>query len=699
MECNKDEALRARLIAEARMQRGEFAEALKFATKAKTLYADLENIFQILTVCEVHIAAQKMLDASTMDWYAILQIERFADEATLKKQYRRLALLLHPDKNKFAGAEAAFKLIGQANGVLSDPAKRSSFDIKFRTSVRGAVAKTSHHSSNGNVFAPKQEAYATKKNSKAHHYSNGNAFTANATNYQQNSRPNPTAFNNQARQMTFWTSCQHCNTKHQFFIQFVNAALRCPQCSNPFKAHVISVSPSMFTSANTSANIQKEAQMHGRPKPTSESTGGKPADGEHAGIFARSNPMCAAGVGTHCKGEKSKDDCIPASKDMESQASKNIGSKRVRQTAPDSGESFKDRKPDGMDDADVRENDDDPSRVCARRSSRKKQRVSYVENSEDEDFGTPSKRSQQNGSFNSDEVEKQNVPANGGLFNDNAGVSDQNREKISESDIGIKRSKEDNPYSNVPSGPEIFHCPDTDFNDFEKDKEEDCFAVNQLWAIYDSTDAMPRFYALVKKIASPFKLQITWLEPDPDDQDEIDWENADLPIACGKFRLGGSQKITDRTMFSHQVRCMKGNGKNSYLVYPNKGETWAIFRDWDIKWSSNPEKHSEYDLEYVEILSDFSCTVGIEVAYLGKVKGYVSLFQKADKNGVNKFYVRPNELYRFSHRIPSYKLTGNERVGIPGGSFELDPAALPTNLFEVGDSSNVKMVNGVKTLD
>ena len=85
MECNKDEALRARQIAEARMQRGEFAEALRFATKAKRLYADVENIAQIITVCEVHIAAQKKLSGCYMDWYAILQIEGLADEAAIIK--------------------------------------------------------------------------------------------------------------------------------------------------------------------------------------------------------------------------------------------------------------------------------------------------------------------------------------------------------------------------------------------------------------------------------------------------------------------------------------------------------------------------------------------------------------------------------------------------------------------------------------
>ncbi|KAL0889142.1 hypothetical protein Bca101_013125 [Brassica carinata] len=42
------------------------------------------------------------------DWYGILGVDRFADDVALKKHYKKLALLLHPDKNKFSGAEGAF---------------------------------------------------------------------------------------------------------------------------------------------------------------------------------------------------------------------------------------------------------------------------------------------------------------------------------------------------------------------------------------------------------------------------------------------------------------------------------------------------------------------------------------------------------------------------------------------------------------
>ncbi|KAK8564964.1 hypothetical protein V6N13_020094 [Hibiscus sabdariffa] len=77
-----------------------------------------------------------------MDWYGILQLQRSSDEASIKKQYRKLALLLHPNKNKFAGAEAAFKLIGEANTVLTDQTKRSQYDMKTAPKPTAHPSKT-----------------------------------------------------------------------------------------------------------------------------------------------------------------------------------------------------------------------------------------------------------------------------------------------------------------------------------------------------------------------------------------------------------------------------------------------------------------------------------------------------------------------------------------------------------------------------
>lgn len=57
------------------------------------------------------------------DYYEILEVSKDATEMELKKQYRKLALALHPDKNKAPGAAEAFKAVGNAFGTLSDPGK------------------------------------------------------------------------------------------------------------------------------------------------------------------------------------------------------------------------------------------------------------------------------------------------------------------------------------------------------------------------------------------------------------------------------------------------------------------------------------------------------------------------------------------------------------------------------------------------
>ncbi|PXA97106.1 molecular chaperone DnaJ [Nostoc sp. 3335mG] len=64
-----------------------------------------------------------------VDFYELLEVERTADEATLKSAYRKLAIKYHPDKN--AGCkdhEAKFKAINEAYDCLKDPQKRAAYD-------------------------------------------------------------------------------------------------------------------------------------------------------------------------------------------------------------------------------------------------------------------------------------------------------------------------------------------------------------------------------------------------------------------------------------------------------------------------------------------------------------------------------------------------------------------------------------------
>ncbi|MBN3313195.1 DJB14 protein, partial [Atractosteus spatula] len=169
MESNKDEAEKCIQLARKAFEAGDKERALKFLNKAEKLYPT-EKAKELLNMFNRNGSSygpnrRKPADSTNggskpekessnaagsgemaktytkeqlegvqrikkcKDYYEVLGISKEANEDELKKAYRKLALKFHPDKNHAPGATEAFKKIGNAYAVLSNPDKRKQYDL------------------------------------------------------------------------------------------------------------------------------------------------------------------------------------------------------------------------------------------------------------------------------------------------------------------------------------------------------------------------------------------------------------------------------------------------------------------------------------------------------------------------------------------------------------------------------------------
>ena len=77
---------------------------------------------------------------SKPDYYELLGVDKSANDAELKKAYRRLAMKHHPDRNPDdPAAEAKFKEAKEAYDILSDAEKRSAYDQFGHAAFEGGM--------------------------------------------------------------------------------------------------------------------------------------------------------------------------------------------------------------------------------------------------------------------------------------------------------------------------------------------------------------------------------------------------------------------------------------------------------------------------------------------------------------------------------------------------------------------------------
>ena len=70
----------------------------------------------------------KAFEKLPVDYYGVLEVNEDEDEITLKRAYRQVVLVVHPDKNPHPDAKLAFDKIQEAYAVLSSRERRESYD-------------------------------------------------------------------------------------------------------------------------------------------------------------------------------------------------------------------------------------------------------------------------------------------------------------------------------------------------------------------------------------------------------------------------------------------------------------------------------------------------------------------------------------------------------------------------------------------
>ncbi|KAG1331435.1 hypothetical protein COCNU_02G014030 [Cocos nucifera] len=764
MECNRDEALRAKEIAERKFSAKDIVGAKKFALKAQNLFPSLEGINQMIATFDVYLAAQVKVNGES-DWYAILCVNASADEETVKKQYRKLALQLHPDKNKSIGAEGAFKLISEAWSVLSDKNRKIMYDEK--RNGKGFQQKVSQPNRDQSVPNSSNGFYNFSKNTT----SSKRARKSNSGVAQSAVPPSshPSKLN------TFWTSCNRCRMQYEYLRVYLNHNLLCPNCHQAFLATEISVptnAPNSSVSYSTKRHQQnsnhnstmKNAYSH-------ENNSTFPATG-HTGfqyggnVDSYSNTNFQWGSFSSSAGVASSTDSAARAADMIHQTFEKIRRKYEEtqattkceeaprnknyvlnntvggsgsHNASASGNAYEQERPtskvgkpakrrrnnggdagvhhgrDGtekmvtgtgktgaseLEKANGVYGDYGKARVTARQNNfsreyvqvdirsmlMEKVKVAINKKLEEWNLDAATKLAEKDMSKQK-QNQKDNENVADMVVGDAADQNQLNDSRIGKKQIpGIKGSPNNR---NVDSDkkatkPISIDVPDPDFNDFDKDRTESSFEGDQVWATYDNEDGMPRLYALVQKVISlkPFKIRMSFLNSKSNSElGPLNWVASGFSKTCGDFRVGRYEVSDTVNIFSHRVRWEKGP-RGVIRIIPRKGDIWALYRNWSPDWNERTPDDVIHKYEMVEVLDDYNEEQGVSVTPLLKVAGFKTVFHRhLDPKEVRR--IPREEMFRFSHQVPSYLLTGEEAHDAPKGCHELDPAATPFELLQV----------------
>jgi DnaJ family protein C protein 17 len=98
-----------------------------------------------------------------VDYYKLLEVEYNSTHEEIRKQYRRKALKVHPDKNPSPDAAALFHALSQAYEVLTDTQAKLAYDNVIKARVE---RKKKHEAMDSKRRAARDELEAREKAAK-----------------------------------------------------------------------------------------------------------------------------------------------------------------------------------------------------------------------------------------------------------------------------------------------------------------------------------------------------------------------------------------------------------------------------------------------------------------------------------------------------------------------------------------------------
>ncbi|KAK0590901.1 hypothetical protein LWI29_032945 [Acer saccharum] len=748
MLCNKDEAGRAKELAEKKFAEKDLGGAKRFALMAQRLYSDLDGLHQLLATIDVHISFGER-NYGIVDWYRVLGVEPLADDDIIRKNYRKLALILHPDKNKSVGAEGAFHIISEAWSLLSDKSKRIAYDQKRK----GIFAE---------LLIPKSSPSVPTGENQFHNF-------ASNTNFNAWNQSIPPFFRCPAPHLrlkpTFWTTCSACKTQFEYLRVYIDISLLCPCCRRPFLA--IETAPPPLNSFSTSWSSYTRHKNSGQTtvNENSYSLGRKPASATiarpagssgvdllkktfqtdaflnsgstrsaldpslvTAQVAGEVQPSCGQLKRAREEAKKSflrEEDCQMKTHDFKKGVSGlSTGlSSAVSSSVPKEDRPKKRRRKDEQ-----RKNNNEKEiakqistgnrGVCmfgSESDSFEKRKVEIAGNHKPNGSrelpqleirsmlmnmakkvignkldewrlnAVPKTSNESNGLGKEMKERKGNQKVTGNVLK-----ADANKHidfVDAKTDVQTKKSSfanSDVELGENDSGLISMSVPDPDFHDFDQDRTVKSFGENQVWAAYDNDDGMPRYYAMIHSVISlrPFKMRISWLNSKSNNElSPLNWIGSGFVKTSGDFWRGKYEVYNSLNSFSHKVGWVKGT-RGAIQIYPRKGDVWALYTNWSDDWNEHTPDEVVHKYDMVEVLEDYNEATGVTVVQLVKVPGFKTVFHRSSEQRQISIIPR-KEMFRFSHRVPSYILTGEEGNNAPKGCLELDPASTPLELLQL----------------